>query len=1097
MALIKLTNDDDTWPSAGNNSGNDNIDGLAGNDIINGGTGNDTLLGNTGNDLLLGGAGKDILQGGDGIDSLDGGDDDDQLFGGAGEDLLTGGLGNDTLDGGSANDILDGGTGDDKVLGGVGDDKLAGGAGTDTINGNDGIDVLDGGLGNDKLFGDAGNDFVYGGTGLDTLYGGSGDDYVFGGISNDILYGSSGTDFLEGGDGDDKMSDTSDFTNYGTNINEHDAMVGGFGNDTFYGGYDTMWGNGGSDIFYVKNQGIVYGGTGNDTITVTNSNAQLDSWLEGGFGNDKIVAGSGDDTLFSGYGQDSLAGGLGNDRYVITFDNMEDTIKENSNQGTDTVYYIRDYKSDGRDDDVGADGKELDPDPKTINYHVTLADNIENGVLDDQLYAPSLDDGSLYSIATLTGNKLNNYLQGSNRYDILDGAEGNDTIKAGDGNDIIFAGQGTDTIDGGAGYDLVVSRTSVKLTDQTIKGVENVDLLDYSAAVNATGTSANNLLSGNKFNNTLDGGAGDDILDGWYYSESKYGGVTYDKATVVDPLKITGTDILYGGSGNDLYRIDSGEDKTREDAFNGGVDTVEFKGDILTPSYTLLAGVENLTMVGNLTEGVGNELNNRIISVTTNVSVNTLKGGYGDDYLDGGSGVDTYEGGYGDDTFVVDSQLEIIREIAGQGNDWVQSGNVTLDLSTSTTWFDIENARLTGTSNLNVTGQGSNNYLIGNGGSNFLDGKNGIDKLEGGLGDDFYFVDTTTDTLIEVANVKDATTGKIKAGWIDTINSTVTFSLAKTGFGFFENLTLSGTTGVNNPINGTGNANDNIITGNDSANIITGLGGDDRIISGDGPDTLIGGIGNDTYVDPNAVDIIIEKAGEGTDTIEIQTTTDLRKYNNIENLSLSGGTNDANGTGTDAINVLTGNTKINVLSGLGGNDTLFAKDGADILIGGLGADTIDLTEALAAKDIVRYTSASDSTAASAAQADKITKFSAFTDSLDLFGTIKIAPTAAAVDGTNQGVIKSHKIDNGIIKFDDADTYLTPLSISATSNLSDVIEYLKTNITNNSTVAFQAGSDWWVFQDGGATDTLINLVGVSSIVSLSTGSVFSTTSIHVD
>ena len=32
--------------------------------------------------------------------------------------------------------------------------------------------------------------------------------------------------------------------------------------------------------------------------------------------------------------------------------------------------------------------------------------------------------------------------------------------------------------------------------------------------------------------------------------------------------------------------------------------------------------------------------------------------------------------------------------------------NISLDLSTSTTWFDIENARLIGTTNLNVTGQG-------------------------------------------------------------------------------------------------------------------------------------------------------------------------------------------------------------------------------------------------------------------------------------------------------------------------------------------------------------------------------------------------------
>ena len=67
-----------------------------------------------------------------------------------------------------------------------------------------------------------------------------------------------------------------------------------------------------------------------------------------------------------------------------------------------------------------------------------------------------------------------------------------------------------------------------------------------------------------------------------------------------------------------------------------------------------------------------------------------------------------------------------------------------------------------------------------------MDGKNGVDKLEGGLGDDFYFVDTTTDTLIDVANeIVDPLTGKIKAGWIDTITSTVTFSLAKTRIWLF------------------------------------------------------------------------------------------------------------------------------------------------------------------------------------------------------------------------------------------------------------------------------------------------------------------------
>lgn len=1045
MAVIKLTNKNDSWTDTVGIA--DNIDALDGNDTLNGGLGNDTLFGNSGDDIINGDGGNDSITGGDGIDALDGG------------------LGND------------------QVLGGTGDDFVAGGGGNDVLTGNEGNDLLDGGTGIDSILGSAGDDTGYGGVGKDTLKGETGNDYLSGGLDNDNVFGGAGSDLLEGNDGNDVLADTDNTVTYGLVSTEKDALVGGLGDDTLFGGYDTMYGNEGKDVFNVKNQGTVYGGLDNDKITVNNTNIALSSWLEGGLGNDTITSGSGSDTIFSGYGADSLTGGAGNDKYIITFDNMDDVIVETATGGTDTVYFIRDFKDDGRDDDKDSTGKELDP-PTTppYNFNVELANNIENGVLDDHIYVFK-PDSVTYTIAWLTGNALSNRLEGSSLDDILDGAIGNDTIVAGDGEDIIFTGLGIDKIDGGAGRDLLVSSVTFNLNSvgagiSTATGIEDIDLLDNAAAVNAIGNSLNNLLIGNKFNNTLNGGDGDDTLDGWFYSPF-YAPVT-DTAS-----KVTGNDTLVGGQGNDLFRIDSADDLVKEKALDFGVDTVEFKGVVLNSSYTLTDGVENLKMLGNLTEANGNNLNNRIIGDTLN---NILKGGFGDDYLDGGSGLDTFEGGYGDDTFIVDNLLENIKEVAGQGNDWVESKNINLDLGAQGNWVDIENARLTGTTNLNITGRETNNYLKGNDGSNVLNGGDGIDTLEGGLGNDTYVVDTTTDLLIEVTNLVD-TFGKIKTGYIDTIQSNVTFDMSP--LLNFENLSLTGS----NAINGKGNINDNEIRGNDSANTLTGLAGNDTLDGAGGLDVLKGGEGNDTYRLSNDGDTITELASEGIDTIEIQNTFSLQLAslnNNVENLTLLG-TIAADGTGTDdGNNVLTGNAASNVLTGLGGNDTLIGKDGTDILVGGKGSDILDLTEAAASKDIVRFI-AGDSPA-NQLDADKVIKFAMATDSVDLAGTIKIAANVASVNGTDAGVIKSHNIVNGIIKFDDADSFASALPVSS-SNLVSVIDYLKLNITDKSAVAFQAGSDMWLFQDGGANDTLITLTGV--VASSLSSTIFGSTAIHIE
>ncbi|MDD1611452.1 MAG: hypothetical protein LUO95_12985, partial [Methylococcaceae bacterium] len=99
------------------------------------------------------------------------------------------------------------------------------------------------------------------------------------------------------------------------------------------------------------------------------------------------------------------------------------------------------------------------------------------------------------------------------------------------------------------------------------------------------------------------------------------------------------------------------------------------------------------------------------------------------------------------------------------------------------------------------------------------------------------------------------------------------------------------------------------------------------------------------------------------------------------------------------------------------------------------------------------------------------------DRLDLASTL-IATDAAAVNGTDSGAILSHSISNGIISFDDVNSYTTPLAITAT-NLADTLGYLQANITGSNTVAFVSEGNTFVFQDGGATDTLVELVGVTA------------------
>ena len=107
-----------------------------------------------------------------------------------------------------------------------------------------------------------------------------------------------------------------------------------------------------------------------------------------------------------------------------------------------------------------------------------------------------------------------------------------------------------------------------------------------------------------------------------------------------------------------------------------------------------------------------------------------LSGNAGNNVLDGKAGNDNMAGGVGDDTYVVDAAGDVVTEALNAGTDTVQSSiNYTLGAN-------LENLELTGSANLNGTGNALKNVITGNSGNNTLSGGAGQDTVNGGAGND-------------------------------------------------------------------------------------------------------------------------------------------------------------------------------------------------------------------------------------------------------------------------------------------------------------------------------------------------------------------------
>lgn len=638
----------------------------------------------------------------------------------------------------------------------------------------------------------------------------TGETYIDGALAIDPGGNRIFATFWDGGG-----TDTYDLSNYTTNLSL-DLTPGGSSTFSstqlaYLGGGNYARGNvfnallfGGNTASMIEN---ATGGSGNDTILGNSANNVLignagNDTISGGDGGDTLDGGAGDDILDGGSGADTVYGGTGNDTIYGGF--FADAVYGEA--GND-VFIMRQNSigteyGDNTDGGTGID--RLDLSQITTTYGSTV--NLATGTWQyNPLYGGPWTITAVENVDgtqlddTITGDGFANVLNGNAGDDWINGGGANDTIEGGNGNDLLLGGDGNDRLGGGSG------------------------------------------------NDQLRGGAGNDIFDGG-----------------------SGQDLFYGEDGNDTLKIVNGWNGGYGEVFIGGtgIDTFDLSGtnglnanvnltdgqfeDIVFPGYGIA-----LSSIENVIAGSGNDILtgsaevNRLEGLAGNdqlfglVGNDFLLGGDGNDSLDGGEGRDTMTGGDGDDTYYVDNVADVVNETSATGGtaDALYS---SVSYSLAGRW--IEMMTLTGTSNIDGTGNSAAQTINGNSGNNTLNGLDGDDILNGGdgndtlvggggadvmtggLGDDLYYVDDAGDVVVEGAS----------GGTNDRVLSSVTFSLAGL---YVETLSLTGTGNVN----GLGNSLANNLTGNSGVNLLSGGNGNDLLNGGLGADTLTGGANNDTF----------------------------------------------------------------------------------------------------------------------------------------------------------------------------------------------------------------------------------------------------------
>ena len=285
-------------------------------------------------------------------------------------------------------------------------------------------------------------------------------------------------------------------------------------------------------------------------------------------------------------------------------------------------------------------------------------------------------------------------------------------------------------------------------------------------------------------------------------------------------------------------------------------------------------------------------------------------------------------------------------------------------------------------------------------------------------------------------------------------------------------------------------------------------------------------IGTDLVIDVGSTQITVDDhyvSGLQVESIQFSPGGTVYGYalsNGAYDLSTGASTPLSEGGGSDVIasssgnEALSGGTGNDLLFGNGGADTINGEAGADLLVGGAGADTLSgggdadvMVGGLDNDTFVFAAGASSLTIGGSGNAGTISGFDtvrdyavitagAAADRIDTVGNPEVVANTAGTNGADSSLtiggqtVKSHSISNGLITFDDANTFAGALVIDSTEDLAAVVQYLQAQDLGNAgaTVGFTAtiggNAHTYLYTQGesngtNASDVLVDLFGVTA------------------
>ncbi len=804
-----------------------------------------------------------------------------------------------------------------------------------------------------------------------------GDDLIIGTDNNDVLTGGLGNDRVEGnggndtyvfsrGDGQDTFRENSSFNSTDvvqfTDYALEDATFTLIDTDNYtisFANGDSVTIEAGLVSEFRRIESIEFT---DQTLDFTTIRAALVA-NQATDGDDLIIGTLLADVLRGGLGDDRIEGNGGSDIYEFSQGDGNDTIRENSSNGTTDILRFTDYDlADATFTLIDSDNYVIsfsDTDSVTVEAGITSANRrIEVVEFADQTLDFTAIRAELLSSQTTDGDDL---ITGTAFSDLLQGGLGNDRLEGNAGNDIyeFSSGDGQDTVRENSSngttdtirftnYDLADATFTVIDADNYVITFANADSVTVEAGISSNNRRieviefADETLDFEMIRTTLlaaQSTDGDDLIIGSAFGDVHQGG--------------TGNDRLEGNGGSDTYLFSAGDgqDTVRENNSFGTTDIIEFtdynladatffqinndnyiisfeSGDSVTVEAGLISSSRRIEQVqfadellvfadiqAALAANSATDVDDMLMG---SVLDDSISGGLGNDIINGGAGNDTLNGNAGADTL-----------IGGRGNDAITGGD------------DADRIEF-------ASGDGQDTVFGGFGDTDDVLAFTDYDRAEASYA-------RTGDTLtINFANGDSVTIVDAFLTFVDTVASVE-----------FADETISFDTIAQEVLQASQTDGDDTINGYDT---------NDTIEGGLGNDTIFGGRGDDTYLFDlgDGDDLIFETSGNDTIDFGSLSSADASFFEVQDGIRIEftsgdsvtvveppvfgggdgdGGPVDTNGVETfnfsdqsltydEIVALLFPSTPGEIVDGTDGNDVLFGTDGDDTLTGGLGNDTL-------------------------------------------------------------------------------------------------------------------------------------------------------------